>query len=296
MIRFFCFLNAISCCWMAGSLDAQLNTYQHPSGLAFDYPPGWQAQANGERIMLTPAGAAKDAAGQPLEVSWLAGEDAEGITSPQDERVASYLEGQLRQMLPRAARQPGSRTVQTGLGEAVVLPFADTSGGLAVEAYVVLNEGTAVILLHAARKDLLTKRQAEMTGIFASLRQGPPPSTNAAGMAGVWRRSQYVRTAPGGGGGSISSTTWFYFQFAEDGSFAFAERDRISGNTADLGVILSRNGGAQVRRGRWSAADAMLRLNWADGTVENFPYTVGPTTLRLSLGGGRRAWVFDRIH
>lgn len=277
-------------------LMAQQQTFLHASGLEFTYPAAWVARAEGERVLVFPGDLVKDAAGQPLEVCWLAGEEAEGINSVRDPRVAAYLEGQLRQWQPKVQRLPGARTLQTGLGEAAVLAFEVPGAGLRMEAYAVLHDGSAVIMLHAAREDLLTKRQTEMSRLFASLTRGQmPPAAAEAGIVGLWRRSQYVRTSPGGPPGTISSTTYFFFQFAADGSFQFVERDRISGNTADLGVILSRDSGAQVRTGRWSTADGVLKLNWSDGTVENLPYTVTATALRLALGGGRRPWSFDRI-
>lgn len=279
-------------------LMAQNQIYRHASGLEFTYPAGWQIQAGGERVVVVPADAVKDAAGQPLEVCWLAGEEAEDISSVQDPRVAAYLEGQLRQWQPKLQRLPGARILQTGLGEAVVLAFEVPGAGLRMEAYAVLYDGSAIVMLHAAREDLLTKRQPEMSRLFASLTRGQAPSPSAAaeaGITGLWRRSQYIRTNPGGSPGTISSTTWFFFHFTADGSFRFIERDRISGNTADLGVILSRDSGAQVRTGRWSASGGVLKLSWSDGTVENLPYAVTATTLRLALGGGRRPWSFDRM-
>lgn len=283
---------------LPATLMAQNQIYRHTSGLEFTYPAGWQVQAAGERVVVVPADVVKDAAGQPLEVCWLAGEDAEGVTSPQDPRVAAYLETQLRQWQPKLQRLPGVRTLETGLGGAAVLPFEVPGAGLKIEAYVALHDDSAIVMLHAAREDLFTKRQPDMSRLFASLTRGqapPPPPGAEAGIAGLWRRSQYVRTSPGGPPGTISSTTWFFFQFAPDGSFRFIERDRISGNTADLGVILSRDSGAQVRTGRWSASGGVLKLSWSDGTVENLPYAVTATTLRLALGGGRRPWSFDRI-
>lgn len=281
---------------MQAALIAQGESmYRHQSGIEFTHPSQWTVRAEGERVIVTPADAARDAAGQPLEVCWFAGEDAEGIASAQDPRVAEYLEGQLRQWQPALKRLPAGRTLATGLGEATVIGFEVPNLGLRMEAYAVVRDGAAVVMLHAARADLFEKRQAAMSRIFASLRQGPAPPPAANGIVGVWRRSQYIRTSPGGSSGTISSTTYFFFEFAADGSFRFVERDRISGNTADLGVILGRDSGAQVRTGRWSAEGGMMKLEWADGTIESYPYAVSATTLRLSLSGGRKPWVFDRV-
>ncbi len=283
---------------LPGILMAQNQVFRHHSGLEFTYPAGWQVQAGGERVVVVPADVVKDAAGQPLEVCWLAGEEAEGISSVQDPRVAAYLDDQLRQWQPKVQRLPEVRKLTTALGEAVVLSYEVPGAGLKIEAYVALHDDSAIVMLHAAREDLLAKRQPEMSRLFASLTRGqtPPPAPSAAaGIVGLWRRSQYIRTSPGGSPGTISSTTYFFFHFAADGTFRFIERDRISGNTADLGVILSRDSGAQVREGRWSDAGGALKLSWADGTVENLPYSVTATTLRLALAGGRRPWVFDRI-
>jgi hypothetical protein len=274
-------------------LMAQEQTFRHPSGLEFTYPAAWVARTEGERVLVFPGDLVKDAAGQPLEVCWLAGEEAEGINSIQDPRVAAYLENQLRQWQPKVQRLPAARTLQTPLGEAAVLAFEVPGAGLRMEAYAVLYDGSAIIMLHAAREDLLARRQPEMNRLFASLTRGQPPPASGADIVGLWRRSQYIRTSPGGPPGIISSTTWFIFQFAADGSFRYVERDRISGNTADLGVILSHDSGAQVRTGRWTAADGVLNLSWTGGLVENLPYTVTP--IKLRLGAGRRPMAFDRI-
>ncbi len=277
-----------------GVLMAQDKVFRHASGLEFTYPAGWEVRAEGERVFVSPADLVKDAAGQPLEVCWLAGENAEGIGSVRDPRVAAYLESQLRQWQPKIQRLPGVRTLRTGLGEAAVLAYQVPEAGLKMEAYAVLHDGSAVVMLHAAREDLLAKRQPEMSRLFSSLAQEQAPAAAAeAGIVGAWRRSQYIRTSPGTGG-VISSTTYFIFEFAADGSFRFVERDRISGNTADLSVILGRDSGAQVRGGRWRADNGMLLLQWADGTVERLPFSVSASTLRLALSGGKR-WVFDRV-
>lgn len=175
-----------------------------------------------------------------------------------------------------------------------MVAFEVPGAGWKIEAYTVLHGGSAVVMLHAAREDLLAKRQPEMSRLFSSLVPGQAPEpADGTGIVGVWRRSQYIRTSPGAGG-AVSSTTYFFFEFAADGSFRFVERGRLSGNTAGLGVIPGRDSGAQVRGGRWRAGGGRLLLQWADGTVERLPFSVSASTLRLALSGGKR-WVFDRV-
>jgi hypothetical protein len=224
----------------------------------------------------------------------MAGEDANGVSSAGNPQVAAYLESELRRWQPKIRRLPETRTLRTGIGEASVLAFDVPDAGLRIEAYAVLHQGSAVLMLHAAREDLLQKRRAEMSGLFTSLAQGLAPAPVELGLAGAWRRSQYIRTSsitPG----VIPSTTYFFFLFAADGTFRFIERDHISGNTADLGVMLSRDNGAIVRVGRRSVLEGSSTLRWADGAVETYPYSVSATTLRLPLSGGRRPWVFERM-
>jgi hypothetical protein len=110
-------------------------------------------------------------------------------------------------------------------------------------------------------------------------------------VVGLWRRSTYLRSGPSiGNSASLSSTTYYYFQFQPDGTVLHTVRDRVSGNTADLGVILSSDSGTQTQKGRWSnSAAGVLRLDWDGGKTETYAYRIsvssmGGTTLRLTQG------------
>lgn len=79
--------------------------YQHPIGFRFVHPFDWRVEEQGGVLVLTPPNLAKNAQG-PIEAYMITGErvDAEGITNASDPRVAAFLDEQVRQRLPSAAR------------------------------------------------------------------------------------------------------------------------------------------------------------------------------------------------
>lgn len=297
--------SALALCLFSPMTFAQteMKTVQHPAGLAFEHPTSWEVRSHGERIQLVPADVAKDQRGEPLEILVFFGEDTEGVTSVTDPRVAAYLETQLRQLFPWLTGRPSSRGVTTGLGPAAAYLYrgkAADGADLAVESYVVLHGGSAIVLVHAARHDLFTKRQPQVTSLFSSLSQSARTQIDPK-VVSLWRRSASVRTGTGGGGGSISGTTWYYLSFQPDGVFHYAERDRMFGNTADLGVVVSGDSGVKTRKGKWTTSQGVLELVWEDGTAERFTYLVGTptwggTALKLTPSGtGRKPMFFDLV-
>jgi len=283
--------------------QTEMKTFQHPAGLAFEHPASWEVRAQDERIQLIPSNAVKDQRGEPLEVLVFFGEDAEGVTAATDPRVTAYLEAQLRKLFPGLTGPPSSRGITTGLGPAAAYLYrgkAADGADLAVEFHVVLHGGSALVLVHAARHDLFTKRQPQVTSLFSSLSQSAKTQIDPK-VVSLWRRSASVRTGAGGGGGSISGTTWYYLSFQPDGVFHYAERDRMFGNTADLGVILSGDSGVKTRKGKWTTSQGVLELVWEDGTSERFTYLVGTpawggTALKLTpSGSGKKPMFFDLV-
>ena len=61
---------------------------------AFGHPPGWNVQSVPDGVLLTPGDAPRDAMGNPLEALVMSGDDATGISSPDDPQVLADFRGQ----------------------------------------------------------------------------------------------------------------------------------------------------------------------------------------------------------
>jgi hypothetical protein len=272
--------------------QAPMKTYQHSTGITFQYPAQWELREQQEQLFLLPGDLEKNAQGQPIELLLMGAQEAEGVTSPTDARVAEFFAGQLRQLVPTLKQMGVAETLNTGLGKAAVFTFegADTQGlEMRVKVFVTLYEGSGIFLTHLAPKKSAGKREAQTRSIFTSLRQGPRQVD--AALVGTWRRSQYIRTSPGGSA-SMSNTTWFYYVFQADGTFAYIASSRTFGNTADLGIIANSSGN-DVTRGRWQVTqNGTLRLSY-DGKEEVLAYKVYRNGVDIGPPGAKPTF-YDR--
>ena len=252
---------------LAVTAAAQTETFIHPLGFSFRHPAGWQVQQSPQGILILPADAAQDAAGNALEVLALGSQPAPGIAGPDDPQVIAHFVENAGGM-----RRVGAvETVASGLGAGVVLTFEGTVNGIDARRriYVTLHEGEAVYLLHEARKDLAAQRDAAARALFASLAYSRP--ANDPQVVGQWRRSSTTGSRDYSGGGIYANDTEIAV-LHPDGTIEYGVSTTISGSTS--GVSIFREGDPNVQRGRYTAAGGQLSISWQGGGREVFEYSV----------------------
>lgn len=250
-----------------------LKTYRHPAGVDFQYPASWELREQQNQFFLVPSDIEKNAKGQPLELLLLGAQEAEEISSPADPQVADFFAANLRQLVPDIRQTSQATPVSTGLGKGAAFTFAGTdTTGLAVQAYVyvTLYEGTGIYLTYLAPKKIIGKREPAVRRVFASLSKGQRQLDPA--LVGTWRKSIYVRTAPGSSG-TISETTYIYMTFNQDGTAAYAETARMFGSLSDLSVLAQSSGGKSYQ-GNWRVNNGRVLLTWENGLAETLEYHV----------------------
>ena len=275
-------------------------TYKHPSGVFFQYPGNWQISEAQQALALLPPDLAKDEQGQPAEILLLSAEDADGITSATDPRVAAFFEQQVRQKFPNAKRVGEPETVRTGLGAGVILTFEGTGDGgveLRHRVYAAIHEETGIFLAHMSRKDIAARRDNDAKTIFISLGAGPAQVDPA--LAHLWLRKEYYFSPSSGlpGGASGSSTTYIYWQFDQEGNVMYASRSHLFMNTDSLSAIGQGDSAGDVWKGKYSTKDGVLQVAWSNGDQETYNYRVftdgGLPKLKLQQPNAKKTQYFD---
>jgi hypothetical protein len=251
---------------------AEVKTFQHPSGISFQYPAAWELRRQGNLLALIPEGFVKDEKGQPLELLLLGSEPAPGIASSTDPRVSSFLEDQLRRLFPVVKRVRNPEPFATPLGTGAAITFESVQGGVELRQriYVLVHEQTGIFLAHIARRDIADKRDASARQIFTSFRRSEPQVDQA--LLHTWRRENYSRSNDATS--SVSNSTNIYWRFLPDGTVLYSTRSQTFADTAGLGVTASADSSSGVARGKYWTQNGVLNITWSDGTRETYEYNV----------------------
>lgn len=280
--------------------QADLATYKHPSGVFFRYPRTWQIHQSPQAVALLPPDLTKDDKGQPAEIFLIGAENAGGIPSATDERVAAFFDEQIRKQFPNAKRVGEAEMVPTGLGPGTVLTFeAKGEGGIDLRhrIYAAIHDDTGIFLAHLSRKDIAAKRDEDAKKIFVSFGAGQPELD--AALPHLWFRREYYYSPSSGlpGGASGSSTTYIYWQFDSAGNALYTSRSHLSMDTDDLSVIAQGDSAGDVWKGKYWTKDGILTVGWNNGKQETYQYRVftdgGLPKLKLQAPGSTKPQYFD---
>jgi len=280
----------------AGTAALKMKTFTHPRGFKFQHPEGWRVESAEEGIMVLPAGVEQDAQGQPLEMFVLGGEDAEGMQRPDQPEVLAWFDGQMAQMFPAMKRGGKTESLTTLLGPGAILHYTGkmpTGIDGAADVYVTLHSGLGLFMLHLGRTDLVAAHQAQGRRMFSSF--GWTKGKVDPSLVGLWHRGEYEST---GGLDSVGASTNIYWEFRQDGSVGYASGSRLFGQVG--GVSIHDEGGDPNQwAGMWSAQAKQVTVQWNQGGVEQYEYSVfahteGQTGLKLTTPGEEKGTFFIR--
>jgi len=303
-------MKSIFRCWLAiglilfGSSAIEAaekgHVYRHPTGLSFWYPQNWRLQELDEVLQLIPDDAVTTHEG-PSEIYFVSGESitGTGITHADDPRVISYVDQQVRSVLPQLQLTSDRQHVKLMDTQGVVFKWSGSNNsGKSIEgrAYIVIARDTALILSAISIKGLIGKRNTSLEKIFTSFVLGEGQIDRA--LVGTWHK---FATAALSNPDRIYQTAWSAAQsVSEDKSLLTFSNDgrwhRVDRSHTLVGAsgIWLEDKSEKKSSGRWFADGKRLFMIFDDNTWEDYAYKVvhgreGPE-LRTSVGRKATIW------
>ena len=269
--------------------------YRHPIGFSFWYPSTWTLTEQDGYLMMTPPNAGKNADGA-TEVYLLAGEDvaAEGISSPEDQRVIDYLDQQMKSLTPVLQYKGKTGTANTSQGPGVVFEWEGTGPNgkvLLARSMVGIIRNHAIGITGIGFKELVEQRDKDMRQMFGSF--GIGEGQNDAALIGTW---ELVSTCAMQNN-SVWETDWSRAQmvneqkstltFHPDGSWT---RENSHHMLVGSSGIWLEDKGSKTFRGRWNAGDGALYMVWEDSSYDDFKYAIQGRELKLVTSKRGEIW------
>jgi hypothetical protein len=276
------------------------NVYHHPTGLTFWYPQSWRLQEMDGALQLVPKDVVTTQEG-PSEFYFVSGESTagSGISRADDPQVISYVDQQVRSVLPQLQLSKDRKHVKLMGTQGVVFSWAGNNNfGKLIEgrAYIVIVKDVALVLSAIAHKGLIDKRNASLTKVFTSFVFGEGQLDQA--LVGTWNK---YATASLANPDRIYQTAWTAAQsVSEDKSHLTFSADgrwhRVNTSHALVGAggIWLEDKSKKEYSGKWFADGKKLFVINEDNTWEDFAYKVVPLgegrELRTSVGNKATIW------
>ena len=274
--------------------------YQHPTGLRFWYPQNWQLQELDEALQLIPNGVETTQEG-PSEFYFISGESitGSGISQADDPQVISYVDQQVRSVLPQLRLSNDREYVNLMGTQGLVLNWAgNNNAGKVIEgrAYIVINKDFALTLSAIAYPGLIENRYDSLEKIFTSFVFGEGQLDQA--LVGTWEK---YATASLANSDRIYQTEWTAAQaVSEDKShltfYSDGRWNRIDSSHTLMGAggVWLEDNSKNEYSGEWFADGKRLFMIYKDNTWEDFTYKVvfsdGRRELRTSIGKEATIW------
>jgi hypothetical protein len=275
-------------------------TYTHAAGFTFKYPADWMLKEHEDFLQLVPPNEKKNAQG-PTEAYLITGDNvaSEGISSPADPRVASYLDGKMRGISPTLAREGTITAVPTGSGKGTLYRWKGTNAkgeAITARAYTCIVKTWGIALIAVGLKGNVAARDEQVRKIFGSFAFGA--GQKDLQLVGKWvLRSTYSlqNNSPfetSWSRAQMVSETRSWITFSADGSWKRLDKYHMLAGAGGLWIEDKKN---TVTGGAWNAAGGTLFLTWKDGGWNDYKYKLdtasGSRRLRLVSGRKGEAWV-----
>jgi hypothetical protein len=281
--------------------SAKGRTYRHVIGFSFWYPADWTVREHDDFLQIVPADAASTPEG-PSELFLIIGESVagEGIYSPDDPRVLSYMDLQVQSVSPVLQRVGGTAAAEMANGQGVVMDWqgANAKGQtVRARAYVAILNEHGVALLAIGLDERIDARDPTLRRVFASFGFGRGQLDPR--LTGSW---SFLTTR--------SMTNWSPFetdysraQMASESSAVLVFRPDGTWMRTDNSYLIAGGGGVwlesndkSVSRGRWNAGSGSLYMIWEDHSWEDYSYELRETQQgqQLLLVSGNRGELWQR--
>jgi len=271
--------------------------YRHVIGFEFWYPEGWKVTRQGELLQLIPPDAAMSPEG-PKEIYLIGGESVaeDGITRPDDPRVASYFDAQMRSLAPFLERAGEPKLLKTPFGQGIVMVWEGKSPkGDVIRARVLacIMKQSGISLITLGFKDIVAKRDALTRQIFDSFGFGEGQKDPV--LVGQWsllKTTGITNTSP-------FETDWSRARAVSDEKTTLTLRADGTWTRVVEWHMIAIAGGVSleskdrdVTEGRWNAGNGKLVLISKGDVWEECRYRVDGADLRLT--GEKRGEIWRR--
>ncbi|MEN8148861.1 MAG: SHOCT domain-containing protein [Planctomycetota bacterium] len=271
--------------------------YQHVVGFRFWYPEGWKVQRQDELLQLVPPDPAMSPEG-PKELYLIGGESVaeDGITKPDDPRVAEYFDTQLRSLVPFLSRVGKTEAVKTPFGAGAEMVWEGKApNGNVIRARVLccILKQHGISLVSLGVKDVVQKRDLLVRQVFDSFGFGEGMRDKA--LVGKW---SLLKTS-GLTNNSPFETDWSRARAVADEKTTIELRaDGTWTRVVDWHMIAISGGltmeskDRDVTHGTWNAGNGKLILVSKGDVWEEYRYRV--TGAELRLAGEKRGEIWQR--
>ena len=272
--------------------------YRHPTGISFWYPAAWQAQMLSGIMQLVPPGAGNSA--DKYETYFITAENVAqyGITDPKHPDVLQYLQEQMQMLGQQLGvmfqRNGAAKKVATSQGNGIRVDWSAQSnyGLVKARTYVSIMNGYGMIFAGVGVKNLLERRDADISQIFSSFGVGEGKLDRS--LVGSWRLSSTQSMQNNSSGESsysrakMASESTTTLTFHPDGSWL---RTSKSETLVGAGSVWLENKQSSKSNGRWNADRGQLFMLWEDQSFADYQYQLQDNQLSMTSGKSRQSWV-----
>lgn len=274
-------------------------TYRHPAGFSFWYPDQWTLKEHDNFLQLIPPN--PGTAGQdPTELYLLSGESvgAEGIFNPDDPRVTSYMDEQVRAVSPFLQYKGKIADINMSQGKGVLLGWEGKNprgDNVIARSYVCIIKQHGVALTAIGFTDQIESRSQDLKQMFTSFGFGE--GQNDPALIGSWKLASTYAVQ----NESVWETDWSrakavsesksILEFYPDGRWVRTDEFYMLAGAGDIWLESNDKSSSQ---GKWNAGDGSLYMVWEDNSYEDYKYRVEMTAqgakLRLVTGDKGELW------
>ena len=255
---------------LALPLNAMAARYDHPSGLGFDYPDGWQVLEDETFLVLVPPGSQ---ASLQSEVVLLGAESLEGVDDLRDPAVVNWFDTQLSTMVGLAKRESAPEAVR----DTVRLRYTTRDG----RRHTVRYKKLAGLGAYGAHIGATDEHSASVERIFASYSGKLAVDTN---LIGSWYRSEGamsdVTYDASGASSYVSSNAQMQYTFRPDNKVVYESGASVYGQGGATSVSSAGDNPADI--GTYSANGTRISIVWDDGSTSEYDYNI------FEMSGGLR--------
>jgi len=285
-------------------------TITDAQGITYAIPDGWKAARRATRgVTLTPPNGSSAEAYIAMRWDW-------GFTKADRKKIQQKLDRMMSQTLPHLKRT-GDAWLKGPHGAVVVINYEglNSNGTRQRSRYYIASMGQfSIAMMCVGNTDLVAKRAKDCRSIFLSAvqnrRNAPNDNTRnttvtrqpvrPAGNVDRQLVGRWVRTVSNssiGLGSSAASQTTYTFVFQADGTCILNVATWVSASSGGSSA-LSGPGRGKTYRGKWTASNGEIVINYADGSNLRNNYRVfqhlGNPALKLALPGGKPVYYHKR--